>query len=248
VEQANKYNQFDFTRGVNGDNANLAARTQDVPFYLCPSDPSSAQFATTLGFYGRSNYMASIGRNPCPTNQDRITGGVFFVEFTNTQWGTLLNRPRTVRISAISDGTSNTAMWSEIRRGNFAGSQSSAYSPPLVAWDIAGVTSASPLIPTGNCAAAPTAITSGTVYRYAGLQYSRSFAFTSFYCHQKPPNSPIIDCTDLNCFTGAARSWHSGGVNVCFCDGSVRFIADSINLATWQNLGSIADGVPVQNQ
>jgi prepilin-type N-terminal cleavage/methylation domain-containing protein/prepilin-type processing-associated H-X9-DG protein len=246
VEQANKYNQFDFTRGVNGDRVNDAARTQDVPFYLCPSDPSSSQFATTNGFYGRSNYMASIGRNPCPTNQDGSTGGVFFVEFTNAQWGTLLNRPRTVKISGITDGTSNTVMWSEVKRGHVAGSQSSNYSPPLVAWDVVSVSSASPLTPTGNCAALPTAIRSGTVFRYSGLQYCRSFAWTSFYCHQKPPNSQIIDCSDLNCFTGAARSWHSGGVNVCFADGSVRFMSDSIDLVTWQRLGSIADGQAIQ--
>jgi prepilin-type N-terminal cleavage/methylation domain-containing protein/prepilin-type processing-associated H-X9-DG protein len=246
VEQANKYNQFDFTRSVNNDKVNDAARTQDVPFFLCPSDPSSVQFATTNGFYGRTNYMASIGRNPCPTNQDGTTGGVFFVEFTNTQWGTLLNRPRTVKIGGITDGTSNTAMWSEVRRGLVAASQSANYSPSLVPWDIVGVGDASPLLPTGKCAAAPSAITSGTIYRYAGLEYCRSFAFTSFYCHQKPPNSPLIDCSDLNCYTGAARSYHSGGVNVCFCDGSVHFIADSIDMTTWQNLGSRADGAVIQ--
>jgi prepilin-type N-terminal cleavage/methylation domain-containing protein/prepilin-type processing-associated H-X9-DG protein len=246
VEQANKYNQFDFNRDVNSDTVNDAARTQDVSFYLCPSDPSSVQFTTLNGVYGRSNYMASIGRNPCPTNQDPSTGGIFFVEFTTTQWQTLLNRPRTVKITTIPDGTSNTAMWSEVRRGLVASSQSSNYSPSLVPWDIAGVSDASSLIPKGNCAASPAAITSGTVYRYAGLEYCRSFAWTSFYCHQKPPNSPIMDCSDLNCYTGAARSYHSGGVNVCFCDGSVHFITDSIDATTWQNLGSIADGVPIQ--
>jgi prepilin-type N-terminal cleavage/methylation domain-containing protein/prepilin-type processing-associated H-X9-DG protein len=250
VEQANKYNQFDFNRDVNSDAVNVAARTQDVPFYLCPSDPSTTQFATTDGFYGRTNYMASIGKNPCPTSQDAATGGVFFVEFTNTQWNTLLNKPRTVKISGISDGTSNTAMWAEVRRGVFAGSQDGTtrpYNPAtLVPWDIVSVGDATSLIPTGKCAVAPSAITSGTVYRYAGLEYCRSFAFTSFYCHQKPPNSPIIDCSDLNCYTGAARSYHSGGVNVCFCDGSVHFITDSIDAATWQNLGSRADGVPIQ--
>jgi prepilin-type N-terminal cleavage/methylation domain-containing protein/prepilin-type processing-associated H-X9-DG protein len=246
VEQDNKYNQFDFTRGVNGDNVNIPARTQDVSFYLCPSDPSTAQFATTLGFYGRCNYMASIGKNPCPTNQDGTTGGVFFVEFTNVQWGTLLNRPRTVSISGITDGTSNTAMWAEVKRGFVAGSQSSGYSPPLVSWDVASVSSASSLTASPNCNRSPAQITSGTVFRYSGLQYCRSFAWTSFYGHLKPPNSPIIDCSDLNCHTGAARSYHSGGANVCFCDGSVRFISDTINVVTWQNMGSRADGVPIE--
>ena len=39
-----------------------------------------------------------------------------------------------------------------------------------------------------------------------------------------------------------ARSMHTGGVNVCLSDGSVRFISDSINLFTWQCLGNAKDG------
>ncbi len=31
---------------------------------------------------------------------------------------------------------------------------------------------------------------------------------------------------------------HTGGVNVLFADGSGHFIANSVNLATWQALGS----------
>jgi prepilin-type N-terminal cleavage/methylation domain-containing protein/prepilin-type processing-associated H-X9-DG protein len=246
VEQANKYNQFNFDRDVNQDSVNDAARTQDVPFYLCPSDPSDAQFPTTNGFYGRCNYMASIGKNPNPTNQNGSTGGIFFVEFTSTEWRTLLNHPRTVRMSGVTDGTSNTAMWAEVKRGLVAASQSANYSPPLVPWDVASVSDATSLIPTGKCAADPATVTSGTVYRYAGLEYCRSFAFTSFYSHTKVPNDPTLDCTDLNSYHGAARSYHSGGVNVCFCDGSVRFISNNIDLATWQNLGSRSGGEVVQ--
>ena len=246
VEQANKYNQFDFDRDVNGDSANDAARTQDVPFYLCPSDPSTAQFATVHGYYGRCNYMASIGRNPNPTNQDGSTGGVFFVEFTNTQWHVLLNHPRCVRLGTITDGTSNTAMWAEVKRGLVASSQSSNYTPGLVPWDVASVSNASSLIPTGNCAVDPSLFSGGTVYRYAGLEYDRSFAFTCFYSHTKVPNAATLDCTDLNSYHGAARSYHSGGVNVCFCDGSVHFINSSIDLATWQAVGSRGGGEVAQ--
>ena len=35
-----------------------------------------------------------------------------------------------------------------------------------------------------------------------------------------------------------ATSNHPGGVNVCFADGSVRFIKDSVNVQTWWALGS----------
>jgi prepilin-type N-terminal cleavage/methylation domain-containing protein/prepilin-type processing-associated H-X9-DG protein len=42
--------------------------------------------------------------------------------------------------------------------------------------------------------------------------------------------------------TAAARSRHSGGVNVGLCDGSVHFVSDFIGLTIWQALGGIDDG------
>jgi prepilin-type N-terminal cleavage/methylation domain-containing protein/prepilin-type processing-associated H-X9-DG protein len=254
VEQANKYNLFNFDRDVSNDPVNAPARIQDVPFYLCPSDPSQGSISTSgvdsagnaiTGQYGRCNYMASTGWNPNPTNQQPDTGGVFFVEFTNPQWKTLLNKPRSVTIAAVTDGMSNTAMWSEIKRGVVSAppsSQNGGYNHPLVAWDIVSVSDATPMPPTGNCAKLPAEITSGTVFYYAGFQYARSFAWTSFYSHLKKPNDPTIDCSDLSAHTVTARSFHSGGVNVCLCDGSVRFIADSVALATWNYMGARGDG------
>ncbi len=44
-----------------------------------------------------------------------------------------------------------------------------------------------------------------------------------------------------NCFA-SPRSRHTGGVHALMADGAVRFIGDNINLATFQNLGFIADG------
>ena len=57
-------------------------------------------------------------------------------------------------------------------------------------------------------------------------------------CDGSAPNWSNIDF--------AARSFHPGGINVLFADGSVRFIADEINLATWQALGSIRSAEVVQ--
>ena len=37
-------------------------------------------------------------------------------------------------------------------------------------------------------------------------------------------------------------SWHPGGVNVLFADGSVRFVKNSINIRTWMALGTKAGG------
>ncbi len=38
----------------------------------------------------------------------------------------------------------------------------------------------------------------------------------------------------------SARSYHQGGVQVLFADGSVHFISDSVDLLTWRAMGSIA--------
>ena len=39
-----------------------------------------------------------------------------------------------------------------------------------------------------------------------------------------------------------SRSYHPGGVNALFGDGSVRFIKSSINGVTWRSLGSVGGG------
>ena len=39
-----------------------------------------------------------------------------------------------------------------------------------------------------------------------------------------------------------ARSFHYGGVNAGFVDGSVRFVNDSVGSRVWQQLGHVSDG------
>ena len=52
-----------------------------------------------------------------------------------------------------------------------------------------------------------------------------------------------LPCTGSNTDTNFAspRSRHPGGVQTVFCDGSVHFIADSVDLTTWQRLGWMND-------
>jgi prepilin-type processing-associated H-X9-DG protein len=39
-----------------------------------------------------------------------------------------------------------------------------------------------------------------------------------------------------------ANSQHTNGVNLALCDGSVRFVSNTVNLTTWRALGSVNGG------
>jgi prepilin-type N-terminal cleavage/methylation domain-containing protein/prepilin-type processing-associated H-X9-DG protein len=56
------------------------------------------------------------------------------------------------------------------------------------------------------------------------------------------PDNIFAPCNNNTPYQVAARSKHTGGVNVLFCDGSVHFISNGIALGTWQALGTMNGG------
>jgi prepilin-type processing-associated H-X9-DG protein len=79
---------------------------------------------------------------------------------------------------------------------------------------------------------------------YRGAEWYRNIPSSSNYSHTIPPNYQYNDCdnTAISADHAAARSYHPGGVNVAFCDGSVHFVKSSINPYTWFSLGTRAGG------
>lgn len=225
LDQANKFTQFDFATDINSSATNAAARTQDVTVFMCPSEISTATFPQGAEILGRNNYQASLGANAAYANTDPQTGGVFFV---NSK----------VRVTDITDGSSNTAMFAEIKRGNRLGAASldplNVTSVPFANWDAAA---ANDLTYMAMCNT-----NTGAAFDYTGLQYYRaSVTWTAFYTHTMTPNAPQRDCvrsSGLNKGHQATRSYHSGGVNVLLADGSARWVSDSIALAVWKAVGT----------
>jgi len=128
-----------------------------------------------------------------------------------------MGKPRT--IASITDGTSNTICASEVIQGPSGGSDIRGFT-----WwgSGAGFTT----YQTPNNAAATDVMTGGG-------------------CGTQPSNPPY-PCTTTSTATLArmqlARSRHTGGVNTAMCDGSVKFVTNSVDLATWRSAGTSMGG------
>jgi prepilin-type N-terminal cleavage/methylation domain-containing protein/prepilin-type processing-associated H-X9-DG protein len=279
VEQAAKYQQFNFNYSTWSDgplhdaqfnplpgapssaNINLAARSQDIPIYLCPSDPSDkfrgadpadpSHNNSATPAEGRLNYFASMGTTasglfgfpPAPVR----TGGVFALTSTPTFSTKIKGMP----IVGIQDGTSNTAMFAEVMRTTDWPHTSGVRTNTTICTSDAVISgSDSDGRAVGPCA--PGGPGWSFSIAYDGLQFDRALQGMTFYSHTLPPNWNRLTNSatqQYNCSDNAAErihlaasSYHNGGVNVGMGDGSVRFVTDSVDFATWQALGTVAGG------
>jgi prepilin-type N-terminal cleavage/methylation domain-containing protein/prepilin-type processing-associated H-X9-DG protein len=121
-------------------------------------------------------------------------------------------------LSRIEDGTSNTLLASEIIQGQ--------------GHDLRGLTWWGP------------GAGFETSLRPNDTNPDRSWTNTD-WCNTAAPNPPCASITAG--YVYAARSHHPGGVNVALCDGSARFVNDSINTVTWQALSTTKDGQWIGN-
>jgi prepilin-type N-terminal cleavage/methylation domain-containing protein/prepilin-type processing-associated H-X9-DG protein len=271
IEQSNKYNQFNFNYQTWNDavpvdyakkpldeppmpGVNLAARSQDIAIYLCPSDSSPTQRPSddnnlANGAQGRLNYLGCLGT----TSQETTSGpgaGVFAGPVPSGQ-----QILKGIPLTGITDGTSHTALFAEVMRTTDTWPHvSNVRTNTVVILQLAD-------LPESNDGRAfPPCATGDDWYAsisYAGLQYERSLWGTTLYTHTLPPNwnrlvsggTQHYNCGDyaIAHIHVAASSYHPGGVNVGLADGSVRFVADGIDFATWQAMGTRAGGEVVSD-
>lgn len=110
-----------------------------------------------------------------------------------------------------------------------------------VNWDSGNATEAMAFVQTCRSLPATTAATNPT--QWSGACWDGDHAGTlhfNAYNHDNTPNG--LSCVAGNSWGGppggfndiiTATSLHPGGVNVCFTDGSVKFIKNSIAIPTW---------------
>jgi len=245
LEQTNIYNAMDLTQPIYTGSpavvtaANQFAVVQKVPIFLCPSDrgePVSTAYGVTN--IGSTNYVACHGTGVNGNGSPIAADGIFIVQYG-------------VRLTDITDGTSNTACMSESILGT--GGEAVATNPgdERTVYKYTGFNGTLPS--DANCAGTPM---NWNGYNHRGFMWASGEARCVSYNHYYPPNSKNYDCIannpSLPGFVAvgyrAARSRHTGGVNMLLGDGSVRFVRDSVDPTTWRSVSTRAGGEVVNGE
>jgi prepilin-type N-terminal cleavage/methylation domain-containing protein len=232
LEETNAYNALDITvplyTNTNGTilTQNINGVAQVVQLFLCPSD--SGQIVAS-GF-GPTNYVACAGsgvNGGSPIASD----GIFFANSS-------------IRLSQVSDGATQTALFSESVLG-----QAASHDDPQMDYKWLTLDLAYPVLTEAACSGA---------FQW-NYEDGRQFAWVSgefrcaLYNHHYLPNSAAPDCIG-DIITGArnpstnytaygwktARSRHPGGVCLTMADGSVRFVVDEVDQSVWAAWGTRA--------
>jgi prepilin-type N-terminal cleavage/methylation domain-containing protein/prepilin-type processing-associated H-X9-DG protein len=229
VEQDNLWNAYTNYGGTAATGptyeqlSNLRVTSVRLATFTCPSDiPNAPKLGTFSGVtynITQHNYLVNVGNIDYSQGKDGVLpdqpAGLTFL-------GAPFSRNAQFKLTDISDGTSNTLMAAEVKQGqgqDFRG----------LTWWAEG---------------------SGfTVYRTPnspGPDYIANGKGAPG-CVPTAVNSLNADCKafptpnpNWNVFT--ARSRHLGGVNVVLCDGSTRFVTNSIAWPVWQALGTSQGG------
>jgi prepilin-type N-terminal cleavage/methylation domain-containing protein/prepilin-type processing-associated H-X9-DG protein len=232
LEQAPLYNAFNGSlSGFDVANATLSAST--VNEYICPSDSLNAgdnyvfqpgAFVGLLPFQVRfTSYAGSWGYLTgyfdgafSPSALQQFNGVL-----APNGWSGVLSRP-TIKLSEITDGTSNTIAFGEHAQGLLSKSDRPGRIPP------------------GNFFY-NSYWAQSNANRNVGSMLSEMYPINA-YKKYPPYIGKLID--DEGAIVAGASSFHPGGANFLFCDGSVRFLKETIDSWALQ-INSNPPGIPM---
>jgi prepilin-type N-terminal cleavage/methylation domain-containing protein/prepilin-type processing-associated H-X9-DG protein len=191
----------------------------------CPSDTPTGEplysnitehnYAVNFGNAGFFQEVTTVAAScASPVTTQYYPGGQWLgAPFSDSDPSCYPSRQRTYSLATIIDGTTNTLMASEViegQNGDIRGFTWWGDSACFEAW----LAPNSPL-----------------------PDVTQGYCLTNFP-QMSPPNPPCLNATTGKAPVFASRSRHPGGVNSLFCDGSVRWIKNSISINVWRALST----------
>jgi prepilin-type processing-associated H-X9-DG protein len=228
------------------DVTNLAAynktwrlvRSQRMPNLACPSDKGSdaPPFTDPLGRlveteWARGNYAAN-GGSADSDHHIRGDDAMDRPPFQGLRKGPVMSIDFGARLGQITDGTSRTFLFHEVRIGVSTKDMRGTWALGFPGASI--VVAGRDTNPTPNNAIEDAdEIEACTTFYYPGIG-----------------SSERMGCRNQTAWGMAAqaRSQHPGGVNSALCDGHVVFVSESIEQRTWVLLQSTNDGELIDGQ
>ncbi len=222
LEQSSLFHTLNFS-GVpwagdaNFSAPNLSALSTQISLFLCPSDSDETGDPYNLG---HNSYRACAGTQPY--NLTEKNDGAFWYQSA-------------VAPEALRDGMSTTAVFSErclgsVSRPDPKGDYYLSTPSDETCTGVDGIPMARFLSPV----------------ELSGERWADGNVFYTRYQHVLTPNknSCLLGGNEDNVgpVVVTATSRHPSGVNVLLGDGSVRFVKESIDLAAWRGLATIAGG------
>ncbi len=231
------------------DPSNSTVIMLTVNSFICPSEIKPIPSTHDYGVSGVTNYGFCGG--------DWFVWGGFNGPYNRQAFGPLRSR----KLAEFTDGLSNTLLAAEIKAYQAASNcrfttLPSINDPNNIPSPLAGPFTVAPEYDNGAC------VTQNQNEFHT--EWSDGHVHAAGFTTAWAPNKRIIgrvtypgmdlDLNGMNEENGGptfsainARSYHPGGVNALFGDGSVKFIKNTINGLTWRALGTVAGGEVVSS-
>jgi prepilin-type processing-associated H-X9-DG protein len=263
LEQQAVYNAANFYWGVEEGSPgssqpidiNVTAADSQINTLLCPSDPLSGNGGSNSFFTNdrdTSSYYGCVGDTTSLSVPNGVdTGTIQFIptaNFPSNESMGMFSFQKVYGIRDAIDGTSNTIAYSE---GVVNPTTASAMTPYVGVNNVNMSSAARILDARSNPAAIQAAIqlcqqmwqTGGSFDTQKGRDWAHGCMTQTLFNTVITPNQyKWTHCSNTGSTTMApfsnAMSFHPGGVNTLFTDGSVRFIKNSIAQNIWWGLGT----------
>ncbi len=212
-----------------------------LPVMLCPSDfNNTSTFSLNEGPWARGNYAASAGggwynftqkgrsSNSNTSDDGSHVGGVFGIN-----WG--------ARFKDITDGTSTTVMFNEVRAGMNDKDRRGVWAMGVCGSSVTAALGVGDSVSPNDNLEYSDDIENCNDARQAGGYGNNGLAKFRMGCSNDNLSKNWPN------WQSNARSTHPGGVGCCFADGSVRFLFNNITSAIWVAINSRDDGIVLPN-